>query len=380
MELTAALRLSVPKYLRLDESLPAAMPSVFVAGAAGAAAQPDVVAAGAPPPPPSPPPFASYAMRGTTGEPELDGVLSAIRTKGWAVVEGVIPPEEVGAVREDMERVHRVHGRTDIPYILSYTQRFAPWLASEKLLRPMRAIFEGQHIRLRGNKGFVHPPRDTPSTNIAAHGTETDHLGTVGEILESGGLHADGPFIQSNAVRVAAPYPDCTMQMQTVWMLSDFTKANGGTKVATGTHLFQTNPTSRRTFDGAGARDFVERDVHEDLESLHGAGAVAQPHHIDSAEGKAGSVLLFDVSCVRAHPSPPAAHTRAQAACKWVATLECVSSALCLPVSLNCGSAAFRTGCGTGPARTTRIQTASAWSCVSCEPSCGSCWLSLLPG
>ena len=37
------------------------------------------------------------------------------------------------------------------------------------------------------------------------------------------------------------------MQLQTVWMLSDFTKENGGTKVATGTHLFPTNPTSAHT-------------------------------------------------------------------------------------------------------------------------------------
>ena len=99
------------------------------------------------------------------------------------------------------------HGKADIPYILNYTQRFAPYLSSEKLLAPMRQIFQGQHVRMRTNKGFVHPPRETPSSNIAAHGTETDHLGTVGEILRSGGLHADGPFIQSNAVRVAAPYP-----------------------------------------------------------------------------------------------------------------------------------------------------------------------------
>jgi ectoine hydroxylase-related dioxygenase (phytanoyl-CoA dioxygenase family) len=262
-------------------------------------------------------PFQSFAVSGSTGDDETDRVLREIHIKGWAIIEGVIPRDEVGAVREDMERVHHVHGKTDIPYILNYTQRFAPYLASEKLLRPMRAIFEGQHIRMRSNKGFVHPPRDTPSTNIAAHGTETDHLSTVGEILESGGLHADGPFIQSNAVRVAAPYPDCTMQMQTVWMLSDFTKENGGTKVATGTHLFQTNPTSRRTFDGVSI-DYVERDVHKDLESLHGAGSVSQPHHIDSAEGKAGSVLLFDVC----HP-PTRTHAHTHASrCWWMRVLS----------------------------------------------------------
>ena len=154
---------------------------------------------------------------------ELAAVLERIRVQGWAVVPGVIPADEVGAVREDMERVHAYHDKTDIPYILCYSQAFAPYLASERLLAPMRAVFHGQHIRMRTNKGFVHPPLPQDDQSAPRDGELP-----LADVVEVGALHADGPFIAGAPVRVAAPYPDTTMQMQTVWMLSDFTVENGG--------------------------------------------------------------------------------------------------------------------------------------------------------
>eukprot|EP01045_Picozoa_sp_COSAG04_P041119 COSAG04_NODE_12344_length_657_cov_1.268817_1_plen_154_part_10 len=144
----------------------------------------------------------------------------------------------------------------------------------------MRAVFRGQHIRMRTNKGFVHPPLPQDDQSVPRDGELP-----LADVVEVGALHADGPFIAGAPVRVAAPYPDTTMQMQTVWMLSDFTEQNGGTRVATGTHLYPTNPTSKNTFG-------AERDVVSDLVEL--GHDVRAKHRIEQATGKAGSVLLFD--------------------------------------------------------------------------------------
>lgn len=53
----------------------------------------------------------------------------------------------------------------------------------------------------------------------------------VGAHTDSGGWHVDSPISQ-----VPAPFPDFTLSVQSVWMLDDFTEANGATHVVRGSH------------------------------------------------------------------------------------------------------------------------------------------------
>lgn len=52
-----------------------------------------------------------------------------------------------------------------------------------------------------------------------------------------GDLHADWPLGE-----VSEPYPDWPMLLQTMWMLTDFTQDNGGTKLVPGSHKTRRPP------------------------------------------------------------------------------------------------------------------------------------------
>ena len=184
----------------------------------------------------------------------LEEVAFRLRVHGWCVLEDIIPAAEVAAVRQSIESTAAAQiGRTretntesvSVRNCLNKDQSIAPYLAHERLLAPMRAVF-GPYIRMRSGKGFVEFPG-------------TERVAT----------HADGPFIQSQPVCVVAPYQDATLQFSTIWMLSDFTAENGGTVVVPGTHRSSTN-----------------RTAGLDLPIPH-------PGEIQ-VTGPAGSVLLFD--------------------------------------------------------------------------------------
>ena len=188
---------------------------------------------------------------------ELDQILLELRLHGWCVLEEIIPDNEVAAVRGSIEKTAaRQMGKTRetnaesvaVRNCLNIDGSIVPYLADERLLAPMRAVF-GPYIRMRSVKGFVEFPG-----------------------VERGATHADGPFIQSQQSQplcVEAPYQDATLQFTTVWMLSDFTAENGGTIVIPGSHRASTNRTAG-----------LELPI---------------PHSSEvTVKGSAGSVLLFD--------------------------------------------------------------------------------------
>jgi hypothetical protein len=214
-----------------------------------------------------------------------DAVARHLRVEGWCVIPGVIPAHEVSAVRDSIVELHARLGRTDVSYLLNHTQCFAKYLNSNKLLGPMRAVLGDTHIRMRTNKGFVHPPADAPLP-------ENGYVTADRKLAGAGGLHADGPFIQSAALRVAAPYQDAALQMTTIWMLSDFTEANGATRIVTGSHRLAVNPTVQNTCGGRGAGRMDPALLEAALGNLD----IPHPQQVQ-ATGTAGSVLLFDNRC-----------------------------------------------------------------------------------
>lgn len=70
----------------------------------------------------------------------------------------------------------------------------------------------------------------------------------VGAHTDSGGWHVDSPISQT-----PAPLPEFTLAIQTVWMLDDFTEANGATHVARRSHETRRQPPP--------GRDRLENDV-----------------------------------------------------------------------------------------------------------------------
>jgi ectoine hydroxylase-related dioxygenase (phytanoyl-CoA dioxygenase family) len=214
-----------------------------------------------------------------TWEPMDHGeVMFRLRTHGWVVVPSVIPPGEVAAIRQDMERVYAEEGQSRVNHILNYldhsSHTFSKYLADSRIVGPVREAFGGQHVRVRSNAGFFNPPPADP-----------DDVVLTAQPKMAQGMHADGPFLQGLPVRVAAPYQDATVQFTTIWMLSDFTDENGATQLLTGSHRSDTNPTANHAFAPTDASDAAAASM----------GDLTRPDPaIVTATGKAGDVILFD--------------------------------------------------------------------------------------
>ena len=180
----------------------------------------------------------------------VEETLFHLKLHGWCLIENVIPAAEVNGVRQSIEATAADYARPDadsinIPDVLNVNQSFAPYLAHEAILGPLRALW-GPYVRMRTAKGFVSKPG-----------------------CQGGSLHADGPYIQSAPMRMDAPYQDFIAKVTAVWMLSPFTQENGGTLLVPGSHRADNNRT--------GGLDLP----------------VPHPGQIQ-ATGPAGSVVLFD--------------------------------------------------------------------------------------
>lgn len=162
----------------------------------------------------------------------LDQALQHLKIDGWYVMEGVIPENEVDAVRESAERSTIVHrnpkapdGIGHVPGFIRYDQSIAPYLADRRMLALVEALL-GPHARVSFTTGTINYPGN-----------------------ERGGWHGDWPFNQNNAGHIPTPYPDATMHITTLWMLSPFTCENGGTLIVPGSHRSNNNPTGNNGVD-----------------------------------------------------------------------------------------------------------------------------------
>jgi ectoine hydroxylase-related dioxygenase (phytanoyl-CoA dioxygenase family) len=197
-------------------------------------------------------------------------LVHSIRERGYCVVDGVIPAGEVESLRERIVRFqaeneaesrareeairakgHRVGARGVgvLKQALHYDPSFAPYLADQRILDTVEAFF-GPHFRISCADATVNHPGN-----------------------ERGYWHADWPFNQTNASNVRAPYQDAMMHLSSIWMLTDFSAANGGTLLLPGSHRKDHNP-SKGDVPGFDQEGPDPSEVH--------------------ATGKAGSVLLYD--------------------------------------------------------------------------------------
>jgi ectoine hydroxylase-related dioxygenase (phytanoyl-CoA dioxygenase family) len=196
--------------------------------------------------------------------------LLKLQMNGFCILGGIIPQDKVGTIRESVvdaqarydaesaakvaeirARGHRIgyKGVGNLDQVINETQCFAPYLADGRILDLAEAIF-GPFVRISSTACVINRPGN-----------------------DRGYWHADWPYNQTNASHIRAPYPDTLIHLSTIWMLSEFTEANGGTFLLPGSHRMNNNPSA------GGMPDF-------DPDSPY-------PTEIQAA-GKAGSVLLYD--------------------------------------------------------------------------------------
>ena len=185
---------------------------------------------------------------------EYEERMRQLREEGWCVVPGVIPVGEVEAVRDSVEATVAERRRADAPpgighltAVVNYDQCVTPYLAHPDVIGPVRGLL-GKQIRISFTTGTINYPGNP-----------------------RGGWHADWPFNQRNAGHISEPYGDVPAHVTTLWMLSPFTAANGGTLIRPGSHRLDHNPTG-------------DNDLDEMMEF---------PDECN-AEGEAGSVLILD--------------------------------------------------------------------------------------
>lgn len=184
----------------------------------------------------------------------MSKLLERMQLDGWCVVEGVIPADEVATVRANVQTATHAHRNPNAPKnighlsgVINYDQSIAPYLADERLLGVIEGVL-GPHVRISFTTATINEPGNARS-----------------------GWHADWPYNQRNAGCIPAPYADLPMHITTIWMLSPFSAATGGTLVVSGSHRMSNNPTG-----GYGVGE---------LETY--------PTEINAA-GKAGDVLVMD--------------------------------------------------------------------------------------
>ncbi|MFN8440473.1 MAG: phytanoyl-CoA dioxygenase family protein [Caldilineaceae bacterium] len=156
----------------------------------------------------------------------MNDLFTRMKLDGWCVVENVIPADEVAIVRQGVLTATAQHRNPNAPKnighlsgLINYDQSVAPYLANDRLLTLIEGVL-GPHVRISFTTATINEPGNA-----------------------RGGWHADWPFNQRNAASILAPYADLPMHITTIWMLSDFSAANGGTLVISGSHHMPNNPT-----------------------------------------------------------------------------------------------------------------------------------------
>ncbi len=154
----------------------------------------------------------------------VDEAIRRVTVEGWCVLDSVIPPAEVGGVREavlDVSRREPDAGkpRIGIGGLIAKTQAFAPYVAEERLLGVAHARL-GAPVRISMTHGIVTAP---------GYGRAN--------------WHGDWPFSLRQDQKVLHPYPaDAPMHVTTLWALTEFSAATGGTAIVPGSHRFGNNP------------------------------------------------------------------------------------------------------------------------------------------
>ncbi len=157
----------------------------------------------------------------------LEQQLLHMQVDGWCILEGIIPEDFITDIRERVQADTAKHRNPNAPDqighvsgFINYNQSLVPYLADRRMLNLVDAMF-GPYSRISFTSATINEPGNA-----------------------RGGWHADWPFNQKNGGHIPAPYPDAVVHLTTIWMLSSFTRENGGTLIVPGSHRSPDNPTA----------------------------------------------------------------------------------------------------------------------------------------
>jgi ectoine hydroxylase-related dioxygenase (phytanoyl-CoA dioxygenase family) len=228
-------------------------------------------------------------ITGSTPKAALDRLL----TDGYAVIEGVLDRETTDDLQDRVQRLldhERTHPFDPGPSAPRPDAGTSEWYANIWELSDEERDRLAQRLTLRQNEefntpwpvpaedvciSFTHIPtlfdhgrsqrifnlinKDTSFARLVEHplvlAIVEDQLGVdailldvsvnaVGPRTPSGGWHVDSPL-----THIPEPLPNLTLSLQTVWMLDEFHRGNGATRVARGSHLTLRRPPAGRTVD-----------------------------------------------------------------------------------------------------------------------------------
>ena len=197
--------------------------------------------------------------------------ITEVRDEGWCVLEGIIPPAEVVAIRhqvETSEADYREFSRQHDKWarnVISFMPNFAKHLANERLLELIQAVL-GPQLRISQTEYKTRPP----------------HY----ELVR--GYHSDFPYDLKQKWHIPQPFPKAVIGITTLWMLSEFSTGNGATWVVPRTHLDTRNP--RGKDDNIDERSALRGELQ--------------------AIGSAGSVLIMDSRIWHSNAANPGAGRR----------------------------------------------------------------------
>ena len=238
----------------------------------------------------------------------IDEKVDQLRREGWCVLERIIPVDAIDRVRAHVREAHETArqdyetmggniGRQTGPNgepgvcLIAYLPEFAPYLGDERLLGVARAIF-GEHVRIAQTEFKTQAPNRTD--------------------LDWRGFHSDWPHDLTDrdlAGRVAQPFPDATMQLSVLWMLSPFGPATGGTWVVPRSHRDPLNPRMHQTPEGLQERIDQFKPIRGEVQVV----------------GPAGSALVMDSRIwhsTAANPSPEPRVAIITRYCPWWLSVE----------------------------------------------------------
>jgi len=239
---------------------------------------------------------------------KTDKKVDQLQREGWCILEQIIPEDKIDAVRAHVQAAHEKAQRAyeamggnigwqtgpdgvPGPCVIAYLPEFAPYLGDEQLLSVVKTVFGG-HVRIAQTEFKTQQP----------------NRGDV----DWRGFHSDWPHDLTDrdlAGRVAQPFPDVTMQLSVLWMVSAFSPESGGTWIVPRSHRDPLNPRMHQTPEG------LEEHIDQ-LKSIPGEIQVSGP---------AGSALVMDSRIwhsAGANPGPEPRVAVITRYCPWWLSVE----------------------------------------------------------
>ena len=225
----------------------------------------------------------------------IEEYVFQLRMQGWCLIENVIPEDRVETLRDE---VVAGHARAIQEYetwggslgfqsgpkgepgknVVAYVPSLAAYFGDERVVGVAQAMLD-PHVRIAQTEFKTRPPND---------------------MKDFRGFHSDWPHDltdrdQAGAVRM--PFPDVTMGLTTLWILSPFSEKNGGTWVVPRSHRDLRNPRSHLD-----PRNPPE--LHDNMDPTHSIPGEMQ------LSGSAGSVAVLDSRIWHSNASNPSPEPR----------------------------------------------------------------------